>query len=74
VGRKRKLKMIVRVVPAGTLEPNPGNPHFREKPDERQKAITRLLAQALAKIVTTKEPVTTDAGAPAPSDGVPATV
>ena len=47
--------MTVVVVPPGTLEPNPHNPHYNKTAKERWKSITRVLSQALAKIPTVSE-------------------
>ena len=61
LGRKRKLRMTIKVVPRGTLKPNPNNPHYAEGPEERRKGITRVLAEALAKIAMGKEKAAKDA-------------
>lgn len=46
--RKRKLNMVVRVVPPGTLRPNPRNEFARLTPQERREGLLRSLAKALA--------------------------
>jgi hypothetical protein len=51
MGRKRKLKMTVRVVPQGTLRPNPANPFYEESPEERREGMLRTAAHGLARLL-----------------------
>jgi hypothetical protein len=50
MGRKRKLRMTVRVVPQGTLRPNPRNEFAKETPEARLQGILTALARGLANL------------------------
>lgn len=56
MGRKRKLKMVVKVVPAGALRPNPRNAHTRETSEERHEGMLRCIVRGLA--AADRKPVT----------------
>jgi hypothetical protein len=51
MGRKRKLRMTVRVVPQGTLRPNPANPFYEESPEQRCERMLRTAALGLARLL-----------------------
>ena len=51
VRRKRKLNMIVRVVPQGTLSPNVRNPYARNSPSDRRSAMLKTVTRGLANII-----------------------
>jgi hypothetical protein len=48
--KKRQLNMMVRIVPSGTLPPNPNNPHVNKSPEQRQAEIIKILAKGLSRI------------------------
>jgi hypothetical protein len=50
VGRKKKLRMTVRVVPPGSLRPNTSNPHAAGTPQQRREGMLHCLARALAML------------------------
>ena len=60
MGRKRKLNMAVRVVPPGTLSPNPLNPYRNESPAERRRRMLDALARGLLAAERTSSPARTD--------------
>lgn len=49
MGKKRTLRVSVKVVPPGTLQPNPKNPFARESPQVRRSGMIRTLIQGLAR-------------------------
>jgi hypothetical protein len=51
MGQKRKLRMTVRVVPQGTLRPNPANPFYEESPEQRREGMLRTAALGLARLL-----------------------
>ena len=51
MGRKRKLGVAARVVPPGTLRPNPHNPNTGMTPAERREAVLRCLAEGVAEVL-----------------------
>jgi hypothetical protein len=83
MGRKRQLRMTVRVVPPGALEPGRRNPHARATAAERREAMLRAVVRGLigaarkpvgrpaapphSEAVTPARPAPSPAGAPAPT-------
>ena len=50
LGRKRKLRMEVRVVPPGSLAKNRNNPHTNKTPEQRRQRMLTTLIDSLARI------------------------
>jgi hypothetical protein len=46
--RKRKLRMAVRIVPPGTLQPNLRNVHAKETAQQRREVMLRTVVRGLA--------------------------
>jgi hypothetical protein len=71
MGAKKKLRVEVRVVPPGSLRPNPLNPHAGETPEQRREGMLRRLARALAAAARSVDrPPLTEADPQPPADGV----
>jgi len=73
-GRKRRLRVVVRIVPPGTLRPNPLNPFRKETPDERREGMLRSVGAGLLRVLRRKaETVDTERPASSPGSAMNAT-
>lgn len=51
MGRKKKLKINVRLVPPGGLRANPQHPYAQESPSQRREAMLRTIARGVAGLL-----------------------
>ena len=54
-GRKRNLRVVVRIVPQGTLHPNPLNPHYDATPANRREGLLRSAVFGLIRVLRDEE-------------------